>query len=82
MPNILSVYIREPKFSATDEHPDAARYQFGSYWLHALGGEPTTAEVKAMLNTQGQPIDPRIAPGPNADLESVKEFLRQRVRSS
>lgn len=82
MATILNIYTREPKFLATDEHPDAARYRYGSYWLHAVGGEPTSGEVTSMLNTRGQPIDPRIASGPNADLESVKEFLRHRVRSS
>ena len=82
MATILNIYIREPHFSATDEHPNAARYQFGSYWLHAVGGEPTPVEITSMLNTRGQPVDPRIAPGPNADLENVKEFLRHRVRAS
>lgn len=81
MATILNIYVREPNFLPTAEDPDAARYKYGSYWLHAVGGEPTPGEVTSMLNTRGQPIDPRIAPGPNADLESVKEFLRHRVRS-
>ena len=82
MATILNIYVREPEFPASDENPNAARYRYGSYWLHAVGGEPTPAEVTSMLNTRGQPVDPRIAPGPVADLESVKEFLRHRVRSS
>lgn len=76
MATVLSIYTKKPHFPATDEHPDAVLYQHGSYWVHAVGGAPTPAEVR------GQPIDPRVAPGPSADLENVKEFLRQRIRTS
>ena len=81
MSTVLNVYISEPHFPATDEHPNAARYQQGPYWVHAVGGQPTHGEVASMLNTRGQPVDPRIAAGPNTDLESVKQFLREKARS-
>lgn len=80
MSTVLNIYNSEPNFPATDEHPDAACYRHGPYWVHAFGGAPSQGEVASMLNTRGQPIDPRIAAGPNADIESVKQFLREKGR--
>lgn len=41
-----------PVFPATDQHPDAVRYQVGPYWVDAIGGEPTLEQIEAMLNPQ------------------------------
>lgn len=50
MSTIRVVYEQEPKFPATDQHPDAVRYQVAGRWVDAVGGEPTEAEVLAILN--------------------------------
>lgn len=34
---IRTVYSAEPKFPATDQHPDAVRYHFGDVWVDAVG---------------------------------------------
>jgi hypothetical protein len=49
MSSILCIYAAEPKFPATDQHPDAARYVVGPYLVDAIG-EPTAAEVDVVLN--------------------------------
>jgi hypothetical protein len=46
---IRCVYSEEPSFPATDQHPDAVRYQVGGYWVDAIGGEPTLGEVEAVV---------------------------------
>ncbi len=46
---IRCVYDREPTFPATDQHPDAVRYQLGGRWVDAVGGQPTLAELQAIL---------------------------------
>lgn len=46
---IRCVYEAEPKFPATDQHPDAVRYQIGDWWVDAIGGEPSEDEVRALL---------------------------------
>ena len=50
MTQIRCIYSAEPKFPATDQHPDAVRYQVGKNWVDAIGGEPTQAEIDAVLN--------------------------------
>jgi len=40
----------EPSFPATDQHPDAVRYFVSGHYVDAIGGEPTPAEVSAVLN--------------------------------
>ena len=54
MSEIRVVYSAEPDFPATDQHPDAARYELDAngrhWWVDALGGAPTEAEVLAVLN--------------------------------
>lgn len=40
---------QQPSFPATDQHPDAVRYLVGLYYVDALGGQPTQAEVDAVL---------------------------------
>lgn len=47
---IRCVYETAPNFPATDQHPDAARYEVGSYIVDAVGGEPSLDEVQAFLN--------------------------------
>lgn len=53
----------EPKFPATDQHPDAVRYLVGLYYVDALGGMPTSAEVDAFLgqDAAGQAAAARVA---------------------
>lgn len=46
---IRAVYTVEPKFPATDQHPDAVRYVIGGLWVDAIGPEPTLAEVQAIV---------------------------------
>lgn len=46
---IWAVYEAEPKFPATDQHPDAVRYFIDPYWVDAIGGEPSGAEVTAFI---------------------------------
>lgn len=53
MIQIRCLYEKEPKFPATDQHPDAERFaiSFGSFaWCDAVGGEPTQAELEAAVN--------------------------------
>jgi len=40
---------KAPTFPATDQHPDAVRYLVGNYYVDAIGGAPTQAEVDAVL---------------------------------
>lgn len=54
MSKILAVYDESPKFPATDQHPDAARYLVDGNIVDATGGQPTPEEVAAFLN----PPDP------------------------
>ena len=49
MTTILCIYSAEPNFPATDQHPDALRYQAGGRWIDAVGGEPTADEIAAVL---------------------------------
>ena len=51
MSQIRAVYSSQPNFPATDQHPDAARYFVNPYWVDAIGGQPTLAEIQAMLGT-------------------------------
>ena len=50
MSTIRCIYTSAPKFPATDQHPDAVRYQVGGLFVDAIGGEPTLAEVDAILS--------------------------------
>lgn len=54
MSEIRCVYTAEPKFPATDQHPDAKRYKIGDYWVDAIGGDPTPEAIDAMLNPPKQ----------------------------
>lgn len=51
---MIVVYTAEPKFPASDQHPDAVRYRMTvagrDVWVDATGGQPTAAEVAALLN--------------------------------
>lgn len=49
MSTIRVIYKSEPTFPATDQHPDAVRYHVGSVWVDAIGGQPTQAEIDAVL---------------------------------
>jgi len=50
MSTIRTLYEKEPNFSATDQHPDAVRYKVGKWTVDAIGGEPTPAEILAVMN--------------------------------
>lgn len=51
MSTIRCTYDAEPAFPATDQHPDALRWQVAGLWVDAIGGEPTQAEIDAHLGT-------------------------------
>jgi hypothetical protein len=56
MSQIRVVYHdHEPRFPATDQHPDALRYTVGPYVVDAIDGEPTLAEIQAMFARQEPP---------------------------
>lgn len=52
---IRTVYSEEPTFPATDQHPDAVRYEVAGYWVDAIGGEPTPEEVVAFVTPDADP---------------------------
>ena len=47
MSTIRAIYAAEPEFPATDQHPDAVRYEIGGRWVDAIGGPPTQEEIDA-----------------------------------
>lgn len=49
MSTIRCIYREAPNFPATDQHPNAVRYQVGALFVDAIGGQPTQAEVDALL---------------------------------
>lgn len=51
MTTIRCIYEKAPSFPATDQHPDAVRYQVGALFVDAIGGQPTQAEIDAVLGT-------------------------------
>lgn len=53
--SILCVYEQEPPFPATDQHPEATRYQVGGRWVDALGGEPSPEAVEEAVLPQSLP---------------------------
>ncbi len=60
MSTVRVVYDQEPTFPATDQHPDAARYQVGGRWVDAIGGAPTETEVTAFLATAQRWLVPKL----------------------
>lgn len=50
---IRIVYTASPSFPATDQHPDAVRYQVGAYWVDVIGERPTLDEVERKLGVTG-----------------------------
>lgn len=50
MSTIRCVYEQLPKFPATDQHPDAVRFFVSPHWVDAIGGQPTQAEIDAVLS--------------------------------
>jgi hypothetical protein len=62
MSTIRTVYHdAPPPFPATDQHPDAARYQVGSVWVDAIGGAPTEAELDAFVAPPSRWLVPKLA---------------------
>jgi hypothetical protein len=75
--SIRCVYEQEPAFPASDQHPDAQRYNVGGWWVDAIGGEPTEAEVAAVLAppvpqsvTKRQAVQALILAGLDDDVEA------------
>jgi hypothetical protein len=54
---IRSIYQQEPSFPASDQHPEAIRYQVGNLWVDAVGAEPTQADIDAILSPDPALID-------------------------
>lgn len=56
-----------PKFPATDQHPQAKRYgplQLSggrSVYVDAVGGEPTAADIEAVLKPSARTLDQKLA---------------------
>lgn len=69
MSTIRVIYEAEPTFPATDQHPDAVRYQVAGFWVDAVGGRPTEAEVLAVLNPP--------APDAATSVERLVRFLAE-----
>lgn len=54
MAQIRIIYSEEPNFPATDNSPDAVRYEISGMWVDAVEGEPTVDDVAAfMANAKG-----------------------------
>jgi len=73
---VCCVYRSVPTFPASDQHPDAVRYQIGDLYVDAIGGEPTLQEVKLVLNppTEAPSIEQKLeALGLTAD--ELKQVL-------
>lgn len=80
MSQIRVIYEAEPKFPATDQHPDALRYRIGRYWVDAVGGEPSAAEVDAILNPPKSADDTALEAARSAlEAKAVKTELENAV---
>lgn len=51
--SILCIYNEEPKFPATDQHPNAERFHVGPYIVDALGDAPTVVQIEEVLGLRG-----------------------------
>lgn len=49
MLSIRAIYDHEPVFPATDQHPQAQRFNVAGKWVDAIGGEPVESDVVAIL---------------------------------
>lgn len=58
---IRVIYTSEPRFPASDQHPDAVRYRVSGYWVDAIGGEPTPEDVAAVLAASQPQAEDRLA---------------------
>jgi len=83
MSQIRAVYATEPSFPATDQHPDAARYQIGGRWVDAVGGEPSASDVAALVSPlvyrDGINIDQRLRTTNATPAELWRATLAQRT---
>jgi hypothetical protein len=63
MSTIRCIYTEQPRFPATDQYPDAVRYQIGALWIDAIGGQPTQAEIDVVLgiDAAGTALKQRLA---------------------
>lgn len=64
-----------PAWPASDQHPEAKRYQVGDVWVDAIGGEPSPEEIDAVLNPAAPP--PTLTAQSLADLLVAKGTLRK-----
>lgn len=70
---IITVYSEPPRFPATDQHPDASRYQIGPYVVDATGSAPTEAEIAAFLA-------PAVEPPPADAVAELRAALAEQTR--
>jgi hypothetical protein len=77
MSTIRCIYTVKPNFPATDQHPQAVRYQVGALWVDAIGGQPTQAEIDAVLHPAPVAPHPKItaALADPTVAQSVKDAL-------
>ena len=80
---IRAVYSAQPTFPATDQHPNAVRYQVGARWVDAVGGEPTAQEVETamvpLVYRDGLAIDQRLRTTNATPAELWRAALAQRT---
>lgn len=50
MSTIRCIYTVAPNFPATDQHPNAVRYQIGNLFVDAIGGQPTQQEIDDVVS--------------------------------
>ena len=75
MSTIRTTYEKEPDFPASDQHPDAVRYQVGKRWVDAIGGRPTQAEVDAVLDPPEAKLNVIRAQMAVADLKIIRALV-------
>lgn len=78
MSTIRAMYEKDPGFPATDQHPNAVRYPIiaGVYrFADAIGGQPTQAEVDALLKPVPQNTDALATRQKAAALEQLERAI-------
>jgi hypothetical protein len=71
---IITVYSEAPRFPASDQHPEAKRYQVGSYVVDATGAAPTEAEIAAFLAPAAA------EPPPSDEVADLRAALAEQTR--
>lgn len=79
---IRVVYTEQPNFPATDQHPNAARYIVGQYWVDAVGAPvPTLADVQAFLTPKSNflPYDVFVSRFTDAEYKAIKDGINTQI---